>query len=204
MADKPSAKSLWFSVLISVLSLGMLVEYTRQVLTIEHSPRKITALVAWLVLAVGSILASLVLGCLRRSHGQQRVDRPKAALTTTEIAGLQDRVDALFATEYREEALRLVHEWGNAMPPDLVGALGGDPNRLLFAALRVSHGDLARLRKAIAVGRFDFRDLLSAAGFGATKKHEQWVPEPGDASARERSREERWGIPYEKAGPRPI
>src|SRR5262249_23491957 len=52
-----------------------------------------------------------------------------------------------------------------------------DSERLRFAALRLSHGDLRALDEAIALGRTDWRDLLMAADFGYdTQAHERWVP----------------------------
>jgi len=88
---------------------------------------------------------------------------------------LELRVEKLFSARSRDEAVRLLHEWEEEITSGLVGALGGDPNRLLFAAAKVSHGDLGRLRKAMTVGQVDFRDLLSAAGFGgataSTRSH---------------------------------
>jgi hypothetical protein len=50
-----------------------------------------------------------------------------------------------------------------------------DSERLRFAALRVSEGDLRKLRRAIA--KPDGRELLVSAGFGDdVHAHETWTP----------------------------
>ena len=59
--------------------------------------------------------------------------------------------------------------------------------RLRFAAIRVSGGELARLREAIEIAQIDWRDLLMAAEFGTdTRTHERWEPRVFDASVAER------------------
>ena len=61
--------------------------------------------------------------------------------------------------------------------------------RLRFAAIRVSGGELVRLREAISVAQNDWRDLLVAAEFAADlTAHERWEPRVLDASVRERWR----------------
>ncbi len=46
------------------------------------------------------------------------------------------------------------------------------------AALKVSGGRVDRLREAIELGNWDFRDLLGHAGFASdTLAHEKWNPE---------------------------
>jgi hypothetical protein len=57
---KPAVKSFWFSLLMSILSLGMLAEYTRLVLTTDDSLRRKVVLVIWLVLAISWIVTSVV------------------------------------------------------------------------------------------------------------------------------------------------
>ncbi len=44
-------ESAWFYCLMAVVSVGMLAEYTRIVLTVNNSPRKIFAPVIWLGMA---------------------------------------------------------------------------------------------------------------------------------------------------------
>jgi hypothetical protein len=77
----------------------------------------------------------------------------------------QRRVEMLFPENEREEAVRLLSEW----------EIDGD--RLRIAALKLSDGNLVKLREAIAVGKNDWRDLLYIAGFANdTKKHLRWIP----------------------------
>lgn len=71
----------------------------------------------------------------------------------------------------------LVAECGNNLPflEDLDAA---QMERFRFAALKVSGGDLATLRKAVDLAKVDWRDLLMWAGFGNdVKAHERWLPE---------------------------
>lgn len=75
-------------------------------------------------------------------------------------------LDALFATPHRAAAERALLAWHE-----------GTSERLRFAALRVSGGDLQALDEAIELGNTDWRDLLMAADFGfSTEAHETWVP----------------------------
>jgi len=49
--------------------------------------------------------------------------------------------------------------------------------RLQFAALRLSEGNLDKLNRAIALSNRDWRDLLMAAGFAEDiNAHVSWVP----------------------------
>jgi hypothetical protein len=50
--------------------------------------------------------------------------------------------------------------------------------RIRFAVLKLSHGDLNALGRAIDLAKRDWRDALVAAGFGDdTKAHESWWPD---------------------------
>lgn len=54
----------------------------------------------------------------------------------------------------------------------------GALERLRFAALRVSRGDLARLSHAMREAQMDWRDLLMAADFGVdVNAHRAWFEE---------------------------
>ena len=49
--------------------------------------------------------------------------------------------------------------------------------RIRFAALRLSGGNLDRLREAVAMAQVDWRDVLVAAGFGSSlSAHREWRP----------------------------
>jgi hypothetical protein len=86
-------------------------------------------------------------------------------------------VNALFLPEDREEACRLlVEECADNLPLSR-GANAYSLERLRYAALKLSEGDLDRLREAVALAQTDWRDLLMAAGFGGTDHaHKRWWP----------------------------
>ena len=89
--------------------------------------------------------------------------------------GTRRRLDFLFPRQDREAAARLlIDECGT----DLPSLRDSDPHgleRVRYAALKVSRGDLARLREAIAVAKSDWRDLLVEASFSTDLlAHESW------------------------------
>ncbi len=58
--------------------------------------------------------------------------------------------------------------------------------RIRFAVLRCSGGDLGRLRDAITLAKSDWRDVLVAAGFAArVEAHLAWESQRFDAEARQ-------------------
>lgn len=91
--------------------------------------------------------------------------------------GTRRRVDVLFARQDRDTAARLLVE---QCGEDLPAWTERDPRgleRVRFAALKVSEGDLDRLRAAVALARLDWRDLLVEARFGSDDRaHEAWPP----------------------------
>lgn len=49
--------------------------------------------------------------------------------------------------------------------------------RIRFAVLKLSHGDLGELVHAVRRAQMDWRDVLVAAGFAhSVRKHEEWFP----------------------------
>ncbi len=96
----------------------------------------------------------------------------------------QRRLEILFREEHRAEAARLLaEECGNNLPfLEKLDERGLE--RVRFAALKLSEGDLTKLRRAVEVAKEDWRDLLVAAGFGHdTRAHEQWFPTTGHPDA---------------------
>ena len=91
------------------------------------------------------------------------------------------RLDLLFQPDDRDEAERLlVDECGNNLPFH-ENSNERDLERLRFAALKQSRGDLKNLRNAISMAKTDWRDLLMSAGFGENiHAHSHWNPEPKD------------------------
>ena len=91
----------------------------------------------------------------------------------------RQHVATLFVPELRATVEQLlIEECGNNLPfldkesPERL-------ERLRFAALKMSKGDLNELREAIAVAKVDWRDLLVGAGFGNdVNAHLHWTPKP--------------------------
>ena len=91
----------------------------------------------------------------------------------------EQHLATLFAGADREEARTLLREeCGSNLP--LIRT--SDPVRLerfRFAALKLSGGDLEKLRRAIRLAKRDWRDLLVAADFAnSTLAHLSWTPDP--------------------------
>jgi len=103
------------------------------------------------------------------------------------------RLRLLFRPEHVAEAVRLLSESCAENLP-LLGppATPTSLERLRFAAIRVSGGDLTRLREAIRIAQVDWRDLLVAAEFASdTRAHERWEPRVFEAAVAERWKTER-------------
>lgn len=93
----------------------------------------------------------------------------------------QQRLAALFALSDRGAATDIL----TAECGDNLGC--GDPagsvliERIRFAALKLSGGDLELLHRAVDLAKLDWRDLLMAAGFGYDfNAHRAWWPGPDD------------------------
>jgi hypothetical protein len=89
----------------------------------------------------------------------------------------EKRLGLLFHPDEREIARDiLLEECGNNLPflqeLDAVAM-----ERFRFAALKLSHGKLEELRRAVELAKTDWRDLLVAADFRTLKSHESWLPE---------------------------
>ena len=67
-------------------------------------------------------------------------------------------------------------ECGNNLP-SLEHASAEGLQRIQIAALKVSVGDLEKLREAVRLAQVDWRDLLVAAGFEHdVEAHLKWLP----------------------------
>jgi hypothetical protein len=89
----------------------------------------------------------------------------------------EKRVALLFPPEQQESVRSmLLEECGNNLP-FLQKLDAVDMDRFRFAALKLSHGQLADLRKAVDLAKTDWRDLLVAASFQALNSHESWLPD---------------------------
>jgi hypothetical protein len=92
--------------------------------------------------------------------------------------GTLARIEALFRPEERDSVRTLL---ANECANDLPFCAGLDESgleRLRFAVLKLSAGNLGRLRREINQAKLDWRDTLMAAGFGEdVNAHRQWFPE---------------------------
>lgn len=94
-------------------------------------------------------------------------------------ADIRWRVEALFSVSDRAHAeLILVKECGSSLP-FCKDSTPEQLERIRFAALKLSNGSIAELKRAVTLAREDWRDLLMAAGLGTDiHAHQHWVPTP--------------------------
>lgn len=91
----------------------------------------------------------------------------------------QRRLEALFAGPARPIAAELLLTHCGANLPLWREADPQGLERIRFAALKLSNGDLSELRRAVEIANVDWRDVLVAAGFGRDPRaHERWFPGP--------------------------
>jgi len=87
------------------------------------------------------------------------------------------RVRALFSSDEQEAAIRLLEEDCGANLPFCESATSESAERIRFAALKLSGGDLAELRSIVDQAKIDWRDVLVWAGFGDdVEAHRRWWP----------------------------
>ena len=86
-------------------------------------------------------------------------------------------VRQLFSQEQYSHAVQLLEsECGNNLP-FLQRESAEGLERFRFAALKLSDGNLKKLRSAIELAKSDWRDLLVAAGFAdSVEAHKSWNP----------------------------
>jgi hypothetical protein len=102
--------------------------------------------------------------------GQRRVG-PELSVET------KRRVELLFRPEDQVEVTGLLDLECGYNLPGCDRATENDVERVRFAALKLSDGNLSRLRRAVNLGQVDFRDLLMEAGFAEIAALEKWLPE---------------------------
>lgn len=91
--------------------------------------------------------------------------------------GTQRRLEALFAGPARQIAAELLRTRCAGSLPLWRGTDPRGLERIRFAALKLSNGDLGELRRAVDIANIDWRDVLVAAGFGDDPRaHERWFP----------------------------
>jgi hypothetical protein len=88
----------------------------------------------------------------------------------------KEHVAALFADKDVAAAYQLLEQCTDN--PRLIADISRQgADRIVFAMIRLSDGDLGRLQDAIALFRRDWRDLLMASDFGRSlAAHETWRP----------------------------
>ena len=88
------------------------------------------------------------------------------------------RINRMFSLSARDRvSTLLIEECGDTLPLSLP-ANPASLERIQFAALKVSGGDLNRLQQAIDLAKIDWRDVLVAAGFGSDlTAHTSWWPD---------------------------
>lgn len=90
------------------------------------------------------------------------------------------RLAVLFPGADRTEAERLLVEQCGRNLPFPENATSVSLERIRFAALKESGGDLVALRSAIELAKLDWRDLLVSANFAnSIHAHEYWFPDEG-------------------------
>lgn len=88
------------------------------------------------------------------------------------------RLDALFSGPMRQAAAELLMTQCGANLPFNENADANRLERIRFAALKLSQGDLGKLASAVQRAQVDWRDVLVAAGFGNDiHAHQSWFPE---------------------------
>ena len=89
------------------------------------------------------------------------------------------RLEALFSKEEQPYAAKLLmEECGDGLP--LTNHANEDFwDRIRFAVLKLSSGNLKKLKQEIDGANHDWRDTLMAAGFGHdVNAHRSWFPKP--------------------------
>jgi hypothetical protein len=84
----------------------------------------------------------------------------------------------LFSAASQSEATTLLEEHcGDSLPLIGTNATPQSLERVRFAALKLSQGDLTQLRRAVELANLDWRDLLVAADFAQDPgAHLKWRP----------------------------
>jgi hypothetical protein len=86
----------------------------------------------------------------------------------------EKRLALLFAPEDQDVARVILRECGTDSPE----LSDHDGDRIRFAVLKLSDGNLKKLRAAVQLAQLDFRDVLMGAGFGEDiLAHISWLPE---------------------------
>lgn len=87
------------------------------------------------------------------------------------------RLEALFSKEEQDAAAKLLMEKCGDGLPLTDWAKEDFWDRIRFAVLKLSSGDLKKLKQEVEGANSDWRDTLMAAGFGhEVNAHRSWFP----------------------------
>lgn len=91
--------------------------------------------------------------------------------------GTRDRVKALFGPDTEARVVQLLAEDCGSNLPFCEQATPTSSERIRYAVLKLSGGNLEELGRAIEQAKTDWRDVLVAAGFGDdVTAHHKWFP----------------------------
>ncbi len=104
---------------------------------------------------------------------------PLGSMSSTRLSPeTERRLNALFSGGARRTAANLLVSRCGTNLPFLEQSDEYGLERIRFAALKVSGGDLGKLESAVQVAQQDWRDVLVAAGFADdVRAHEVWFPD---------------------------
>jgi len=87
-------------------------------------------------------------------------------------------VDVIFDEQYVAEISQWLEDECGSNLPFCKDYDENQMERIRFAVIKLSNGDIDKLLRAIDVARTDWRDLFMAADFGYdVKAHEKWAEE---------------------------
>ena len=87
------------------------------------------------------------------------------------------RVEALFSESERDQVIKILEDQCGSNLPFFENITPESSERIRFAALKLSCGEITKLQRAVDIAKEDWRDVLVAAGFGHNVTiHELWWP----------------------------
>lgn len=124
----------------------------------------------WVYLILAGVGLSGSLIYLARRRSTRGASRAKGGLYR-----LTPRTEALAARLFQPNDQRAAKLLLRGEPFHM-GSTDYNVERLCFAAMKLSNGSMAELRKAVDLARADYRDLLMHSGFGYDiHAHEAWA-----------------------------
>lgn len=98
-------------------------------------------------------------------------------MSTSLSAATVDHIEALFPPELREQVRELLSRQCGSNLSFCENRDEFQLERVRFAALKLSKGNLRELQKAVKLAQTDWRDVLMAAGFAHDlNAHKKWSP----------------------------